>query len=380
VELLTAQWRPSTGWSAPLPDWDGPNTLVLAFGAVELADRDGPLADLRAAYPNACITGCSTAGEIFGDTVVDDSLTVAVARFAHTRLSGISLPVRNIADSYDAGLTAATHLTRQDPDITAIFVLSEGLTVNGSSLVAGLSAGIGPDVVVTGGLAGDGERFGRTWVLADGEPRSGHVTAIGLGGKRLHVGHGSEGGWDLLGPKRRVTRSVANVVSELDGQPALELYKKYLGGRAAGLPATALLFPLAIWTPQAEDRQVVRTILAVDEDSQSLTFAGDVPRGSVAQLMRANLDRLVDGAERAAVAAAGGPDGPQLAIAISCVGRRLIFTDRVEDELEAVVTGSDKAADLVGFYSYGEIAPVVANTCDLLNQTMTITTFAESDG
>jgi hypothetical protein len=235
-------------------------------------------------------------------------------------------------------------------------------------------------VVITGGLAGDGERFGRTWVLADGQPRGGHVTAVGLGGQRLHIGHGSEGGWDLLGPKRRVTRSVANVVYELDGQPALQLYKKYLGGRASGLPATALLLPLAVWTPEAEDRQVVRTVLAVDEESQSLAFAGDVPQGSVGQLMWANLDELVAGAEQAAVAAAGGPGGQQLAIAVSCVGRRLILTGRVEDELEAVVAGFDKTADLVGFYSYGEIAPVIANTCDLLNQTMTITTFAESDG
>lgn len=380
VEVCTAQWRPSRGWSAPLPGWNGPGTLVVAFGAAELADRPGPLAELRATYPDAHFVGCSTAGEIFADTVIDDSLTVAVVRFAHTRLRVVSAPVADVSDSYHVGLSLAKRLVGEDPELAGIFVLSDGLAVNGSSLVAGLSAGAGPDVIITGGLAGDGERFGRTWVLTDGEPRSGSVTAVGLGGGRLYIGHGSQGGWSLLGPKRRVTRSDGNVVYELDGQPALELYKKYLGDRAAGLPATALLFPLAVWTPDAEDRQVVRTILAVDEDTQSLTFAGDVPQGSIGQLMRASLDRLVEGAEQAAVAAAGGPGGAELTVAISCVGRRLILAGRAEDELEAVVSGSDPGAQLVGFYSYGEIAPVVANTCDLLNQTMTITTFAESDG
>jgi hypothetical protein len=379
VELCTAQWRPSTGWSTPLPGWDGPGTLVLAFGAAELADRPDPLAELRATYPRAHVVGCSTAGEIFADTVVDDSLTVAVVRFAHTRMRVVSAPVVDASDSYHTGLSLAKQLSEEDPELAGIFVLSDGLAVNGSSLVAGLSAGAGPDVIITGGLAGDGDRFARTWVLADGEPRTGRVTAVGLAGRRLRIGHGSQGGWDLLGPKRRVTRSDANVVHELDGQPALELYKKYLGDRAAGLPATALLFPLAVWTPGAEDRKVVRTILAVDEDAQSLTFAGDVPPGSTAQLMRASLDRLVEGAEQSAAAAAGGPGGPRLTVAISCVGRRLILAGRAEDELEAVVSGSGPGADLVGFYSYGEIAPVVANTCDLQNQTMTVTTYTEGD-
>jgi hypothetical protein len=380
MELCTTQWRPSMGWSAPLPGWDGPDTLVVAFGAVDLIDRPGPLAELYATYPAAHFVGCSTAGEIFEDTVLDDSLAVAVIRFAHTRVRVVSAPVVDASDSYATGLSLAEQLAGQDPELAGIFVLSDGLAVNGSSLVAGLSAGAGPDVIITGGLAGDGDRFGRTWVLSDGEPRGGHVTAVGLSGRRLHIGHGSQGGWDLLGPKRRVTRSDANVVHELDSQPALQLYKKYLGDRAAGLPATALLFPLAVWTPGAEERQVVRTILAVDEDTQSLTFAGDVPQGSIGQLMRASLDRLVEGAEQAADAATGGPGGSTLTVAISCVGRRLILAGRTEDELEAVVSGSDPGTHLVGFYSYGEIAPVVANTCDLLNQTMTITTFAESDG
>jgi hypothetical protein len=144
-------------------------------------------------------------------------------------------------------------------------------------------------VVVTGGLAGDGDRFQQTWIITDGTPHSGFVCAAGLYGEQIRIGHGSMGGWDIFGPERTVTRSDGNVLYELDGRPALELYKEYLGERASGLPATGLLFPLSLRTDSSNGESIVRTILAVDEESQSMTFAGDIPEGARAQLMKANL-------------------------------------------------------------------------------------------
>jgi hypothetical protein len=377
VELQTMTWDPSAGWSGPLPDWDGPSTLVMLYGGAELLDDPSPIKQAVAAYPTAVVIGCSTAGEIVADAVFDGTLTLAVARFEAARISLVHQLVTDAGESYGAGLSLAQRLRSQEPELRAVFVLSDGLGVNGSPLVAGLVAGCGPGVVITGGLAGDGERFERTWVLVDGEPRSGYVTAVGLAGPRLRVGHGSRGGWDIFGPERRITRSAGNVLYELDNQPALALYKRYLGDRVAGLPATALLFPLAVRVPGADDRQLVRTILGLDEQTQSMTFAGDVPEGSLAQLMRANLDRLVDGAHTAALDTATAPNTVALAVAVSCVGRRMIFGNRSEDELEAVLQGLPPGIGLIGFYSYGEIAPLVAGTCDLHNETMTLTTFWE---
>jgi len=380
MELFTAQWVQSDGWSAPLPAWDGAATLVMVYGGSKLLDDPGPLHDVLRTYPTARVTGCSTAGEIMEDTISDDSLTVAIARFARTTLSQVHEQVLSPNQSFAAGLSLAKRLTSAEPDMRALFVLSDGLGVNGSTLTAGLLEGTEGRVIITGGLAGDGERFGRTWVLADGLPRQGYVSAIGLGGPNIRVGHGSRGGWDIFGPERRITRSAGNVLFELDELPALELYKKYLGDRAAGLPATALLFPLAVRAPGAMDRQLVRTILAVDERDQSMTFAGDVPEGSMAQLMRANLDRLIDGAHAAAQDTATDRTipGPTLAVAVSCVGRRLILGRRTEDELEATLSGLPDNTPLVGFYSYGEISPMAPGTCDLHNESMTITTFQET--
>jgi hypothetical protein len=377
VELHTAKWDPAAGWSGPLPECDGVSTLVMVFGASTVLDDQAPIRDLLKAYPTSSFVGCSSAGEIMGNAVYDECLVVAIARFESTRINLVHRQVSDPSQSYDAGLSLAKQLITREPDLSAIFVLSDGLGVNGSPLVAGLMDGAGGDVIITGGLAGDGGRFERTWVLVDGEPRTGYVSAVGFAGPQFRMGHGSRGGWDTFGPERRVTRSTGNVLFELDGQPALALYKKYLGERAVGLPGTALLFPLSVRAPGADERQLVRTILAIDEGTQSMTFAGDVPTGSVAQLMRASLDRLIEGAHAAAVATETNPDGGALAVAVSCVGRRLLLGGRTEDEIEATLSGLPPQTTLVGFYSYGEISPILAGTCDLHNETMTIATFWE---
>jgi len=259
-------------------------------------------------------------------------------------------------------------------------VLSDGLQVNGSELVRGMNSILPASVTVTGGLAGDGDRFKRTWVIADRRLTPGFVAAVGLYGDAVRVGHGSKGGWDAFGVERRVTRSRGNVLFELDGRPALQLYKEYLGERASGLPAAGLLFPLTLRSAPSDDKRLVRTILAVDEATQSMTFAGDIPEGYYAQLMCANFDRLIQGASEAALSTgnrvATGP--APLAIAISCVGRRLVLGERAEEETEATLEVLPPGTRQIGFYSYGEISPYTTGHCDLHNQTMTLTTISEA--
>lgn len=356
---------------------DSTQTLVVTFASRSFAEHQEPFAELRAALPHARMVGCSTSGEIFGTRVSDDSLVAAIVRLEHSRVEVARTRLERAdreSPSFAAGRRLAARLAA--PDLRAIMVLSDGLEVNGSELVRGINSAVPKDTIVTGGLAGDGPRFQQTWVLDDaGHPASGAVTALGIYGDRMIVGHGSKGGWDAFGPERVVTRSAGNVLYELDGKPALQLYKSYLGDRASGLPGTALLFPLALRRGKVE-RRIVRTVLSVDEQEQSMTFAGDIEEGSLAQLMRANFDRLVQGASDAATMT--GSRGPVLSIAISCVGRRLVLGERVEEETEAALEGLPPGSQQIGYYSYGEISPFVAGgPCDLHNQTMTLTTLAE---
>ena len=361
------------GWSAAFPAAEAP--LVFAFGAPAYRGDDAPLQALAAAYPGGVVVGCSTSGEIHNDEVLDDSISVAVVDFERTTFRAHTVACVKASASAAAGRALAEALAA--PDLKAVLLLSEGLTVNGTALVEGVNSVLPEGVVVTGGLAGDGADFGSTWVFSDGKLGGGRVVAVGLYGDDVVVGHGSRGGWDAFGPQRKVTRSTDNVLFELDGSPALALYKEYLGERAAGLPATGLLFPLLI-TRDGHEESLVRTILAVDEAEQSLTFAGDIPQGATAQLMRANFDRLVEGAAGAGTAAAEiGHSGDTLSLAVSCVGRRLVLRERAEDECEAALDELPDNTVQVGYYSYGELSPNGAGRCDLHNQTMTLTTISE---
>lgn len=353
------------------------HTLVVVFASPALCGNPVVLDRLRTAFPRSTMTGCSTAGEIIGTSLRDHTAVLGVLRFRDVVLHTASAPVWDLSGSFDAGQAVALQLA--DPALRALLVFSDGTQVNGSELVRGLRSSVDDNVVISGGLAGDGGRFERTYVIDGGEPRSATVTAVGLYGDSLIVGHGSRSGWHTFGLERTITAATGNVLHELDGRPALDLYCDYLGDLVAGLPASALLFPLAVRVP-GQPEPLVRTVLGVDHDARSLTFAGDMPVGGRAQLMRANLDRLVDGAAEAAEATTmrmPSDAGPSLTLAISCVGRRLVLGERTEEELEAVADGLPAGHQLMGFYSYGELSPHATGRCELHNQTMTLTTFAE---
>ena len=378
MQIEQRKWTKAGGWNPEAPGAVGPTAqLVLVFGSRSILADPHHVTDLRRCYPAAHVFGCSTAGEICGTQVMDDSLVVTAVRFESVRLAGAKIRIGEAKDGLQVGERLAQALDHEG--LVHVLVLSDGLKINGSELVKGLTGSLPSGVSVTGGLSGDGERFERTLVLWDGPAESGTVAVLGLYGDRLRVGYGSMGGWDPFGPERLITRSSGNVLYELDGKSALELYRKYLGDYANGLPATGLLFPLSLRTRQ-DAPPVVRTILSINEAGQSLTFAGDVPEGAYARLMKANFDRLIDGSVGAAKTSyeAIGSSSPDLAILISCVGRKLVLKQRVEEEVEGARDVMGSHTVMTGFYSYGEISPFTPSAkCELHNQTMTITTFSE---
>ena len=377
MQIEQTRWSQDKGWIPESPGKLGTNVqLVLLFGSPACLRQTAWQDDIVRAYPNAHRIGCSTAGEIYGTEVTDETLVATAVTFEHTRLHGVSLNLDDATDSYQAGERLANSLPHES--LVHVLVFSDGQNVNGSELVSGLTQNLPAGVTLTGGLAGDGDRFQETLVISDGPPEPNIIAVIGLYGERIKIGFGSLGGWDAFGPERLVTRSAKNILYELDNQPALALYKKYLGEYAKDLPASGLLFPLSLRNTEGES--IVRTILGVNEAEQSLTFAGDMPQGGHARLMKANFDRLIDGAVGAAQTSykAIGNISPELALLISCVGRKLVLKQRIEEEVEGVQDVLGQETVLAGFYSYGEISPFTpAAKCELHNQTMTITTLSE---
>ncbi|WP_203258055.1 FIST signal transduction protein [Hyunsoonleella ulvae] len=349
--------------------------LFLLFISPEFNQRDKVLKALSLKFPEAIITGCSTAGEISDVTVKDNTISLTAIELEKTTLKKVAFKIEDKNCSEKAGADIAKDLLAKD--LSHVLVLSDGLNVNGAELVTGLKSKA-PKVTITGGLAADGASFNKTFVVDGAKAVDKTIIGLGFYGDSLKVGCSSKGGWDSFGIERLVTKSDKNVLYELDGKPALEIYKSFLGNEANNLPSSGLLFPLSLRTTET-NAPVVRTILAVSEEDQSLTFAGNIPEGSYVRLMKANIDRLILGAEDSAILANKElKEDSELAILISCVGRRLVLKQLVEEEIEVVRDVVGENPNITGFYSYGEIAPFGEfSPCELHNQTMTITTLAE---
>lgn len=349
--------------------------LVLAFGAPKLITVPEIYDYLKKSYPNANVVFASTAGEIMGSDVYDDSIVVTAVELEKSSIACTATHVNKQANSAETGAFLMAQLDKKG--LNCVFIISDGTFINGSELVDGFNRDNPGKVPVTGGLAGDAARFNSTFTSLNAVPAQGNVIAIGFYGDSLHISHGSSGGWEEFGPQRSITRSDKNVLFEIDGKSALDLYKEYLGEYAKELPGSALLFPLSL-SIEGSDKKLVRTILSVNEDKKSMTFAGNLPEGSKVRLMKANFEKLIGASSSAATDAVTGPEHTDLAILISCVGRKLVLNDRTDEELMAAKHIFGNKTTMAGFYSYGELSPLnKGSNCELHNQTMTITTFTE---
>lgn len=372
-QLLTDCWETLSEQKGFDPD---KAQLVLAFGDSAKIVLPEQLEYLRQSYPNAAIAFASTSGEIASNNVYDHSIVSLAIWFEKSTVKTVETDVRQHKSSYEAGVFLRNAFP--DKDLKNIFVLSDGTLVNGSELVKGLNHSEASEVLITGGLAGDADRFQQTFAGLNAIPQPGKIVAIGFYGEALQVGSGSLGGWDEFGPEREITASDKNILHAIDHKNALELYKEYLGPFKNELPGSALLFPLSI-SGENQDQKLVRTILSIDEASGTMTFAGNMPVGSKVRLMKANFDKIIDASASVAKQILDKQNAPEVAILISCVGRKLILRDRAYEEIVAAKQVMGEQVIISGFYSYGEISPATDLTlaCELHNQTMTITTFRE---
>jgi len=376
--MIVSQMRVNSKgeWEACSAKTHGPDAdLALVFWS-ETDERTVAAAAkaLKARCPQAILMGCSTGGVVSGRTFLESAMTATLVSFKETRLESAVARLQDHANIRDMCRHLVTSLSRTG--LTHVFVLSDGLAINGCALASGLAEFLPSAVVITGGLAGDGERFELTHILHETKIVSGSVACLGFYGETLEIGQGTRGGWVPFGPERLITDSRDNVLLELDGESALQLYERYLGKHAKNLPASGHLFPLHLREPGSSN-WVVRTILGLDRERNALFFGGEMPLGATVRLMRGNMDNLLDGAQEAAELARRD-GGDALAILVSCVGRKMLLKQFVEEEIDAVAQILGPRTTLTGFYSYGEIASgETGETCCLHNQTMMVTVLQE---
>lgn len=350
--------------------------LVFVFGDRFILESDKIYDEIRELYPDGELVFGSTSGEIMETHVFEETITLTAIEFEKTSLKIVHENVSDFVDIEKMGRAIADQFDKDG--LRHLFIVSDGSFVNGSGLIEGLESDNEFNATITGGLCGDGARFEKTLTSYNENPKQGEVVAIGFYGESLEISYANYGGWTPFGPERTITKSVGNVLYEIDGQPALDLYKTYLGDKASELPQAALLYPLTVQQNENEE-PLVRTILNIDEDANSMILAGDVPVNSKVQLMMCTMDDIAEGASNAAeYAMRDRKKTPELAILVSCVGRKLVLAGRTEEEIEEVMDVVGGQAKITGFYSYGEMAPFAGkNECLLHNQTMTLTLMSE---
>ncbi len=351
---------------------DSKNSLIICFGSSDFNKVENGLKEITNKFKQSIIIGCSTSGEIYQDRLYDGVLSVVIIKFDKTKLKLNISKIDDMDKSYEIGSNIANDLYNEN--LKSVFILCDGLNVNGTRLTKGISKIFEDKVIVTGGLAGDGEKFHKTWLIVDDKAQTNYITCVGFYGDDINIAYGSQGGWKEFGKERITTKAHNNILYELDGEPALEVYKRYLGDEANDLPASGLLYPLEIIEENSKDIKV-RAILSIDEKTQSIGFAADIPQNTKVKFMRASFNQLIDGAKRSAhdISFDDYKGQDAVNIAVSCAGRRIVLGQKTEDELEAVFDNFGQNVKQIGFYSYGEISPLSNGICDFQNQTMTLT-------
>ncbi len=365
------QWEGFDRLKAPGGDYQ----LLLVFAEKSHLSNPSMHEKLRVHFPAAKIVASSTAGEITGEESLENAALVIALRMEHTPFKVVYQNISTAKDSHDLGIVLARQLAAED--LSYVMIISDGHDVNGSDLLNGIKSELGETLPMSGGMAGDGNLFSSTLVGVDDDIKNGHVALIGFYGDALQVCIDVQRGFNYFGPERKVTRSNKNVLYDIDGTNALELYKRYLGEYAAELPSSALLFPVAILNDN--DEPLVRTILSINESDGSMVFAGNMPEGVSIRFMRSNLDQLIQKAEDASRLVTGCIEAPDLMLVMNCVGRKIILGQRKGEEIEALTKSVSKETVIAGFYTYGEFSSweKPEKTCDLHNQTVVVTALKE---
>jgi hypothetical protein len=351
-------------------------TIVFIFGEREAFKEAKRYEEIRELYPHSDIIGCTSSGNILGDSLSSASL-VATAVYFEKGFVEVSVKDFNSEENlFNVSKSVVDALDKEG--LKHVFLLSDGLNMNGSFLAQGANKAVDSKIPITGGLAGDGTKFEETWVIANDVAVQNRVVGVGFYGDSLSITSGCNAGWEEFGIYRRITKSIDNVVYEIDGQPALDLYKKYLGEYAENLEENGLHFPFSV-KKEHEDWAVIRSVLAVNEEEKTLVFAGDMEEGALARLMKADIDGLIDGSEMAARNIIQVNNKNALGLVVSCVGRRVVLNQLSDEELESIGEILGTNVQLTGFYSYGELAPHSDKilSCRLHNQTMTLTVIYE---
>ena len=337
--------------------------VVIVFASASFNQQE-VVRGVREATGKALLVGCSTAGEITNEGPRSKSVGVMAIRTDRAHfIAGLGNNIKENARA--AGQAAAREVKEVAPTpLRAFLMFSDVLAGNGAETVRGALDVLGAHFPVVGGAAGDDFLFKQTYEYRDDDVVSGAVAGVGIAGD-FAMGIGVRHGWMPIGSPMIATKSRGAVLYELDGKPAVGIYEDYFGKKAEDLrkeplAQIAITYPLGIKAPEI-DEYLIRDPITVDE-SGAITCAAEIPEGSEVRLMIGSREEAVAAAEVAARKLTGDFEAtktaPKFLLMFNCIAREKLFGSRAKEEIDAVMRIVGRDVPLLGFYTYGEVAPI----------------------
>jgi len=333
-------------------------TLAFVFSSVV-----HNLEDLKAAFAkyNIEVFGASSSGEILNDEVHEESIAVMLLDISREAFR------LNVFDgegktSSDVGQGVA-EWARPIYENPAIMLMSAGLHADGQQLVKGVIDNMEHQVPLFGCLAGDDLSFKETFVFNASQVIANGAVALIFDQNAIELQGLAVCGWKGIGTPKTVTKATGNIVYEIDDEPALDMYNKYL--KIGDDPGLAGEYPLLLI--RDDDSVVLRAVMGVNED-KSIVYAGTVPEGAKVKFSMPPGSEIIDLAIEQMSEFNQQIPSSNAIVLFSCKARHVALGPMVEDE----ISGIHKLwnVPMVGFFTYGEIGPVPQGQCDFHNHTL----------
>lgn len=341
--------------------------FVIAF-ASPVFDQQELVKGIAEATSNSPMVGCTSAGEITNEGPSTKSVVIMAIKSDSVKFyTGLGKNVK--AGAREAGKAVASEVKekveKSGGQMKAFIMFPDVLAGNGADAVRGVLDVLGEHFPVVGGAPGDDFLFKETFEFRDGEVAAGSIGGVGICGNFV-MGAGVRHGWIPIGIPMKVTKSEGAILHELDGKPAISIYEEYFGQKADELrkevlARMAITYPLGIKVPEHEDEYLIRDPITVDKKG-AITCAAEIPEGSEVRLMIGSKEKAIEAAEYAARKLMkyfeGGNAKPKFILMFNCIAREKLFAQKANDEIKAIMAIIGKDVPLLGFYTYGEQAPL----------------------
>lgn len=361
-------------------------SLVVVFASTE-QNFEGLMKQASAAFPSAKVIGCTTAGEFVGGAEGKGHFVAwALGGDDVTVTAGLGTGLK--ADPEQA-LTDAIVMPGDDaerPHKTAILLL-DPLSGNGEEASLLATTLLGPTVKLAGGAAGDDLAFKRA-VVGFGTRVTTDAAVVAVLSSRKPLGIGVKHGHKPLSKKPlTVTKASGATVHEIDGRPALAVWKEEVRDAAKGLGVDVEAMPTSELGPHflryeagliaGANEYKIRAPLSADAQG-AISFACGLPEGAVIRITSSVEGDQISAAKEAATRAKKGLGANKVAGALvfDCICRNLILGPQFSSAVKEISSALD-GAPLAGFETYGEIAMELGQSSGFHNTTTVVLAFPE---